>query len=111
MIISFLSLAFNGFPSSSNKSGCPSNTLAINFLYNLQPFSNRLINTFPNSQEEIIKKVSSEYHSKNIQKNSIIYKYGDEADKFYIIHEGKVDLLFPFTEYVEMNKDEFLFAF
>ena len=91
----------------NNKKNLKGNEEIINFLYNLQPFSNRLINTFPNSQEEIIKKVSSEYHSKNIQKNSIIYKYGDEADKFYIIHEGKVDLIFPYTETIEMNKDEF----
>ena len=79
----------------------------VKFIYHLQPFSNRLINTFPNSQEEIIRKISYEYNSEIIKGNSIIYRYGEEADKFYIIHKGKVDLLFPYTENVELNKDEY----
>ncbi len=79
----------------------------VKFLYNLQPFSNRLINTFLNSQEEILRKISYEYNSEIIKGNSIIFRYGDEADKFYIIHKGKVDLLFPYTENVELNKDEY----
>ena len=79
----------------------------VKYIYNLQPFSNRLKNTFPNSQEEIIRKISFEYNSEIIKGNSIIFRYGDEADKFYIIHKGKVDLLFPYTENVELNKDEY----
>ena len=62
---------------------------------------------FSNAEEEIIRKIVYDYNSEIIPNNTIIFKYGDEGDKFYIIHEGKVDLLFPFTEYVEMNKDEY----
>ena len=79
----------------------------IQFLYNLNPFSTYLFDFFSNAEEEIIRKIVYDYNSEIIPNNTIIFKYGDEGDKFYIIHEGKVDLLFPFTEYVEMNKDEY----
>ena len=57
--------------------------------------------------ELFIKNVSQNYNSEVFDNNSIIFKYGDDADKFYIIHHGKVDLIFPFIDNIEMSMDEY----
>ena len=86
------------------------NNKIINYLLNLQPFSSKLYKTLVNFKdifELFIKNVSQNYHSEIFDNNNIIFKYGDEADKFYIIHHGKVDLLFPFIDNIEMSIDEY----
>ena len=47
------------------------------------------------------------YKGKRIEKNNIIYRYGDPASDFYIIHKGEVNLYYPLVYYQDMNIDEY----
>ena len=83
------------------------NEIIIQYLYHLQPFSSNLSLCLENSKEDCIRRFIYDYKNEKFKKNKIIYKYGDEADKFYIIQEGKVDLIFPYYEILELNIDEY----
>ena len=83
------------------------NEKIIKFLYNLEPFNSRLNLCLENNKEDCIRRFIYDYKNEIYEKNKIIFKYGDEANKFFIIEEGKVDLIFPYYEYVELNIDEY----
>jgi hypothetical protein len=88
----------------SNKS---MNSHKLDTLLTLEPFHTDF-NTFSEKNgEDILKIISEEYSEENYRENNIIYRYGDEAENFYIINEGNISLFFPFTEIVSMNIDEF----
>ena len=88
----------------SNKS---MNSHKLDTLLTLEPFHTDF-NTFSEKKgEDILKIISEEYSEENYRENNIIYRYGDEAENFYIINEGNISLFFPFTEIVNMNIDEF----
>ena len=79
----------------------------INNLQNLFPFFPEFDDFMENEGEKIMGEIAVESYEDIIEKDKIIYKYGDEIKQFYLILDGKVDLFFPFTEEVEMNIDEF----
>ena len=79
----------------------------INNLKNLFPFFPEFDDFMENEGEKIMGEIAVESYEDIIEKDKIIYKYGDEIKQFYLILDGKVDLFFPFTEEVEMNIDEF----
>ena len=79
----------------------------LNTLLTLEPFHTDFITNSEKKGEENLKILNEGYKEENYKENNIIYRYGDEADKFFIIKGGKVDLFFPFTEIVNMNIDEF----
>ena len=83
------------------------NEKIIQFLNNLEPFNSRLNLCLENNKEECIRRFIYDFKNEIYEKNKIIYKYGDEANNFFIIEEGKVDLIFPYYEYVELNIDEY----
>ena len=83
------------------------NEKIIKFLYNLEPFNSRLNLCLENNKEDCIRRFIYDFKNEIFEKNTIIYKYGDEANKFFIIEEGKVDLIFPYYEYVDLNIDEY----
>ena len=76
-------------------------------LLDLEPFFTQFNNHMEKKGEEIIKEISNDYKVEEIEQNKIIFRYGDEADKFFIINEGEVSLYFPFTEVINMNIDEY----
>ena len=79
----------------------------LNTLYSLEPFYTDFISNSEKKGEENLKIISEGYKEENFKENNIIYRYGDEADKFFVIKEGKISLFFPFTEVMNMNIDEF----
>ena len=79
----------------------------LNTLLTLEPFHTDFINNSEKKGEENLKILNEGYKEENYKENNVVYRYGDEADKFFIIKGGKVDLFFPFTEIVNMNIDEF----
>ena len=81
--------------------------LKINTLLDLEPFYSDFNNTMDKKGKEILKEIACEYKDEKYEPNKIIFRYGDEADRFFIIYEGEVTLFFPFTESVDMNIDEF----
>ena len=76
-------------------------------LLTLEPFFSEFNKLMDKKGDDIIAEISYASKEDIFEKNQIIYKYGDEVDRFYIIFEGQVELYFPFTEEVEMNIDEF----
>ena len=83
------------------------NTLKYNTLMGLEPFFTEFNNHMEKKGEEIIKEISNDYKDEEFELNKIIFKYGDEADRFFIINEGEVSLYLPFTEVINMNIDEY----
>ena len=76
-------------------------------LITLEPFFSEFNNLMEKKGNKIMLEISCLSSEDLFESNKIIYKYGDEIDKFYLIYEGQVELFFPFTEEVYMNIDEF----
>jgi len=76
-------------------------------LLNLEPFFSDFNDNIERKGEEIIKEISNDCKDEIYEENKIIFRYGDEADRFFIIYKGEVSLYFPFTEIIDMNIDEF----
>ena len=83
------------------------NTSRLNTLLALNPFCSDFKENIEKKGEEYLNILSAEFIEEKYQENNIIYKYGDEANRFFVIYEGDVSLFFPFTEVVDMNIDEF----
>ena len=79
----------------------------VNNLQNLFPFFPEFDSFMEKEGEKIMGEIAVESYEDIIEKDKIIYKYGDEIKQFYLILDGQVDLFFPFTEEIEMNIDEF----
>ena len=88
----------------SNKSF---NSNKLNTLLTLEPFYSDFMENSEKKGEENLKAISEEYKEEKFEENNIIFKYGDEANNFFVIYEGDVSMFFPFTEIVNMNIDEF----
>ena len=78
----------------------------VNFLIKLNPFYQKL-NEIEKHGEIIIRTISPEYKGTRYPPNQVIFRYGDEVTDFYLIHKGKVNLYFPYTESLYMNIDEY----
>ena len=79
----------------------------LNTLLSLNPFCTDFKENIEKNAEEYLNTISEEFTEEKYKENNIIYQYGDEADKFFVIYKGSVSLFFPFTEIVNMNIDEF----
>ena len=79
----------------------------INNLMNLKEFFPEYDKIMDKNGYKIISDISYLSTDESFEQNKIIYRYGDEINKFYIIYQGEVELFFPFTEEVNMNIDEF----
>lgn len=79
----------------------------LNILLTLEPFHTDFKENSDKKGEEYLKALSEDYKEEKYNENNIIYKYGDEADKFFVVNKGNVSLFMPFTEAVNMNIDEF----
>ena len=83
------------------------NSKRLNTLLSLEPFFSDFNANSEKKDEEFLKILSEEYKEEKYDINKIIYRYGDEADKFFILSEGNISLFMPFTEVMIMNIDEF----
>jgi len=64
-------------------------------LRNLKKFIYKLSDLSEEEFELILFNISSHLNSEKNKKNDIICRYGDKADKFYIVLKGKVIFLVP----------------
>ena len=78
----------------------------VNYLLNLNPFYEKF-HSIERHSEAIIRTISPEYKGMVYPGSQVIFRYGSEATDFYLIHKGKVNLYFPFTENMYMNIDEY----
>ena len=79
----------------------------LNTLLTLEPFHTDFKENSDKKGEEFLKALSEDYKEEKFNENNMIYKYGDEADRFFVINKGNVSLFMPFTETVNLNIDEF----
>ena len=79
----------------------------INNLMNLEKFFPEYDKIMNKKGYKIISEISYLCSDDFFDKNKLIYRYGDDINKFYIIYQGEVELFFPYTEEVNMNIDEF----
>lgn len=91
----------------NNRKSIRQNEIIVNYLMNLEPFTSQLQRVMGNSKEELIRKISIYYQSEIYLKGSLIFRYGSDADKFYIIHQGKIAVFFPYYENNMMNEVEY----
>ena len=91
----------------NNRQGVRQNEMLINYLLNLAPFCLELERVLGSAKEEIVRRISIAYKSEFVPKGKIVFKYGDNADKFYLIHEGKIDIFFPYYETNTLTEEEF----
>ena len=91
----------------NNRQGVKQNEMLINYLLNLAPFCVELHRVLGNAKEELVRRIAIVYKSEFIPKGKIVFKYGDNADKFYLIHEGKIDIFFPYYETNVLTEEEF----
>ena len=78
------------------------------YLKNLKNFMNIFSNEEEEDLEKIITEISSHLKYEKFIKNNVICKYGDKADKFYIILRGKVIFLVPKMHKHYLSEEEYL---
>ena len=81
--------------------------ILISFLYNLEPFNQILSESEKDDVKIILNNLTQTLKYEFIQKNKIICKYGQNTEKFYLILKGKVDILVPNEEEIELTEEEY----
>ena len=71
------------------------NQVVIDFLMSLEPFSQSIIEVKGDKARELMISLSFALKHNSKPANSIIFRYGEVAEKFYLILEGKVEFLVP----------------
>ena len=78
------------------------------YLRTLKNFMNILSNETEEDLEKILYDISSRLKYEKYEKNQIICKYGDKADKFYIIFKGKILFLVPKMNKHYLSEEEYI---
>ena len=79
----------------------------ISFLYNLKPFNQIFSEGEKKDIQKIISNLSSSLQYEHYPKNKIIYKFGQNYEKFFLILRGKVDILVPNEEEILLTEEEY----
>ena len=87
-----------------------------NLLKSIQSYIKSLqgfMNIFSNenniaSMEEKLRDIALNMKYEYFNKNTVMFKYGDKGDKFYIILKGKIGFLIPQKVKLKLNEEEYL---
>ena len=77
-------------------------------LRNLKIFVHKLSDLSEEEFEKTLFHISSHLNSEKYNKNEIVCRYGDKADKFYIVLKGKVIFLVPEERKYYMTEEEYI---
>ena len=80
----------------------------IDYLKILRNFMNTLLNEKEEEIEKVLLEVASCLKYEYYEKNKFICKYGDKADKFYLILKGKVIFIVPTEREHYMTEEEYI---
>ena len=83
------------------------NQVIISYLYNLSPFNQIVSESAGKEGEEIIRNLSCVLKYEHVKKGNLVFNYGDNSDKFYLLLKGKVDMIVPNEEEVELSEVEY----
>ena len=78
------------------------------YLKNMKNFMNIFSNEEEEDLEKVLADISSHLKYDTFLKNNVICKYGDNADKFYIILKGKVIFLVPKMHKHYLSEEEYI---
>ena len=79
------------------------------YLQTLKNFMNIFKDQVQNEElEELLYNTASQLKYEHIEKNKLIFKYGDKADKFYIILKGKVTFCVPKPNQHSLTEEEYI---
>ena len=78
------------------------NQIVIEFLKNLNPFAFLIKQVKKENARDLFSSLSFTLKHKFLEKNRIIYKFSDDIDNFYLILNGKVNVLVPNEEYIKL---------
>ena len=84
------------------------NNMISYYLRSLKNFKHILSDLNEDEFEKILFHISSRLNYEKYNKNEIICKYGDKAEKFYIILKGKVIFLVPKMNKFYMTEEEYI---
>jgi len=79
------------------------------YLQLLKNFMNIFKGQIENEElKELLYNISSQLKHEHIEKNKFIFKYGEKANKFYIIIKGKVTFCVPKLNKQYLNEEEYI---
>ena len=84
------------------------NKTIVFFLKNMKNFMNIFSNETDEELEKILYDIASRLKYEKYEKNKIICKYGDIADRFYLILKGKVIFLVPKKNKHYLSEEEYI---
>ena len=84
------------------------NNMISYYLRNLKNFIHILSDLNEDEFELILYQISSHLTYEKFNKNEIICKYGDKADKFYVVIKGKIIFLVPKNNKYYMTEEEYI---
>lgn len=83
--------------------------ISISFLNQLEPFNQILAESTKEEIEIILQNLSDNLKYERVLKNRIILKYEDNIDKFHLILQGKVNILVPNEEDIDLTEEEYFY--
>lgn len=83
------------------------NPLFVDFLFHLEPFNQIISESAGNEAQEIIRNLSYNLRYEHAQKNTILFRFGDYSEKFYLILKGQVSVAVPNEEEMELTEEEY----
>ena len=78
-----------------------------NYLLSLQTFV-KFLSNIKEDKETTLEMICSYLKHKSSSKNSILFKYGDRGENYYIIISGKVEILLPKPYSTYLTREEYL---
>ena len=87
----------------------------LSYLTRLEPFneiftehgSGNSISKDKFNREMILKNLALHLRNETFEANKVLYKYGDTADKYYLVLDGKVDVIVPNEEEIQLTEEEY----
>ena len=83
------------------------NQIVISYLFNLNPFADSIKSILNAKSKDFFSNLSFALKYKFYNKNSMIYRFNEISDKFYLILNGEVDLIVPNEEVVPLTIEEY----
>lgn len=81
--------------------------LIKDYLIKFPSFTN-FLSKIVDSKEDVLNSICSSLKHKYNKKNSILFRYGDKGDNYYIILNGKVNILVSKPEQLKLKKEDYL---
>lgn len=80
----------------------------FDYLQKYKSFYSMIQNEFEHKRNEVLKKLCTQFKVNYYQKHKVVFYYGEPSDKYYLICQGKVDLLFPYYEKIRMTAESMI---